>query len=152
MYLLNDTPVFLEFFKRILKFSGLQFRNRYIHKQMFLYSQCRCGQKDCATVVLKSKRPWKESIQDEVYFLNTNKGMIILHILENGFMEIEAICYEKYPYKKEIDKYLKNKMFIHDFIPRQRKNLKKLTKKDKQMLHKYFWNLKREKLNTVVID
>ena len=54
MYLLNDTPVFLEFLKRFFKFAKIELKNRKIQNKLFIYSKCNCGQKNCATVYLKS--------------------------------------------------------------------------------------------------
>ena len=103
MYLLNNTPIFLEFFKRFCKFAGFEFKNKKIQNKLFFHSKCNCGQKDCATVYLKSKKPFKEEIQG-ANIIETNKGFFIVHILEDGYFEFEALLYEKFPYKNEIDK------------------------------------------------
>lgn len=151
MYLLNDTPVFLEFLKRFFKFAKIELKNRKIQNKLFIYSKCNCGQKNCATVYLKSNRPFKEKVQG-IYFFDTNKGYFIIHILEDGCFDFEALCYEKFPYKKEIDEYFKDKKAIHDIVPRARKKIKNLTTKDNQMLHKYFRDLTLEKPNLIQID
>ena len=113
MHSLNDTPIFLEFLKRFFKFVKIEFSNKYIQNKLFIYSKCNCKDKGCATVYLKSRTPWKESIQG-IYFFDTNKGMFIIHVEENGFLEFEALLYEQYPYKKEIDTFyrFKGKSFL----------------------------------------
>ncbi|MGE4382460.1 MAG: hypothetical protein AB7D41_04595 [Arcobacter sp.] len=151
MYLLNDTPVFLEFLKRFFKFAKIEFKNRKIQNKLFIYSKCNCGQKDCARVYLKSNRPFKEKVQG-TRFVITNKGLFTIDILADGFFNFEVFDNEKIPYKKEIDKYFKNKKVIQDIVPIKRKKLKKLTLKDKQLLHRYFRDLKLEKLNCIEID
>ena len=148
MYLLNDTPIFLEFLKRFLKFVDLEFRNRKIQNKLFIYSKCNCGEKDCGTVYLKSNKLFKNKVQG-VYFFDTNKGYFIINISEDGFFDFEALCYEKFPFKKEIDKYFKNKKSTHDLTPRHKKEIKKLTIKDKQILHRYFKDLKLNKPNII---
>ena len=60
MYLLNKTPIFLEFLKRFMSKAGYVFEDENIQNRLFLHSKCNCGQKDCATVYLKSKKPFKE--------------------------------------------------------------------------------------------
>lgn len=151
MYLLNNTPIFLEFFKRFCKLGDFEFKNRKIHNKLFIYSKCNCGQKDCATITLKSKVPFKEKIQGS-YTVGTTKGYFVFHILENGFLKFEALSYEKFPYKKEIDKYLLRQKKIDDILPIKRKKVKKLSKIDKQLLHKYFKDLTLEKPNIVYLD
>ena len=148
MHSLNNTPIFLEFLKRFFKFVKIEFSNKYIQNKLFIYSKCNCKDKGCATVYLKSRTPWKESVQG-IYIFDTNKGMFIIHVEENGFLEFEALLYEQYPYKKEIDTFLKYEKAIHDSFPRQKKSIKSLTKKNKQMLHKYFRNLEHKHMNTI---
>uniref|UniRef100_UPI0040472FBE hypothetical protein n=1 Tax=Aliarcobacter sp. TaxID=2321116 RepID=UPI0040472FBE len=137
MYLLNDTPIFLEFFKRFCKFAGYEFKNKKIHNKLFLHSKCNCGQKNCATINLKSKKPFKKKIQRS-QIIETNKGFFIIHFLKNGFFEFEALLYKKFPYKNEIDKYF-----------HKRKKIKKLSIKDRQNLHKYFKDLKFREPNII---
>lgn len=148
MYLLNDTPIFLEFFKRFCKFAGYEFKNRKIQNKLFSHSKCNCGQKDCATVYLKSKKPFKEEIQG-ANIIKTNKGFFIVHILEDGYFEFEALLYEKFPYKNEIDKYFHKQKKINQILPIKRKVVKKLSKKDKENLHRYFKDLKFREPNII---
>lgn len=147
MYLL-DTPVFLEFLKRFLKFVNIEIGNKKIQNKLFIHSKCNCGQKDCATVYLKSNRPLKNDVRG-VYFFDTNKGYFIIHILENSLFEFEALCYEKFPYKKEIDRCFKVKKAIYKMVVKQNKRIKKLTKKDNLMLNEYFNDLKFKKPNII---
>ena len=147
MYLLNNTPIFSEFIKRFCKFAGYEFKNHNFYNNLFLYSKCNCGQKDCATVYLKSKKPFKEEIR-EIDIIETNKGLFFINILEDGYFDFEALRSDFYPYKKEIDKYLL-KQKINNKIPIKRKYTKKLSKKDKLNLHKYFWNLKFKEPNII---
>jgi hypothetical protein len=148
LYLLNDTPIFLEFFKRFCKFAGYEFKNKKIQNKLFFHSKCNCGQKDCTTVYLKSKKPFKEEIQGS-QVIETNKGFFIIHILEDGYFEFEALLYEKFPYKNEIDKYFHKQKKINQIFPIKRKEIKKLSKNDKQNLHKYFKGLEFRKPNII---
>ena len=93
MYLLNDTPIFLEFFKKFCKFAGYEFKNKKIQNKLFFHSKCNCGQKDCATVYLKSKKPFKEEIQGS-QIIETNKGFFIVHILKMDILNLK-LCYMK---------------------------------------------------------
>ena len=119
MYLLNNTPIFLEFFKRFCKFAGFEFRNKKIQNKLFFHSKCNCGQKDCATVYLKSKKSFKKE-STGINIFNTNKGYIIVHILDDGYFEFEALIYKKYPYKNEIDKFFNKKRKIDKKFPKIR--------------------------------
>lgn len=148
MYLLNNTPIFLEFFKRFCKFAGFEFKNKKIQNKLFFHSKCNCGQKDCATVYLKSKKPFKEEIQG-ANIIETNKGFFIVHILEDGYFEFEALLYEKFPYKNEIDKCFHKRKKINQIVPIKRNEIKKLSKKDKENLHQYFKDLKFREPNII---
>ena len=148
MYLLNDTPIFLEFFKRFCRFAGYEFKNKKIQNKLFFHSKCNCGQKDCATVYLKSKKPFKEEIQGS-QIIETNKGFFIVHILEDGYFEFEALQYEGFPYKEEIDKYFNKQKNIEEISPNKRNKIKKLSKKDKQNLDQYFKDLEFMKPNII---
>lgn len=101
-----------------------------------------------ATVYLKSKVPFKEEIQG-YQIIETNKGFFIIHILEDGNFEFEALLYEKFPYKSEIDKCFHKRKKINEIIPIKRKEIKKLSKKDKENLHKYFKDLKFREPNII---
>ena len=148
MYLLNDTPIFLEFLKRFCKLGGLEFKNKKIQNKLFFHSKCNCGQKDCATVYLKSKIPFKEKFLG-FQIIQTNKGFFIINILENGYFEFEALQYESFPYKQEIDKYFHKRKRINKFFPVKRKKIEKLSKVDKQNIHKYFRDFKFEEPNII---
>lgn len=146
MYSLQSTPVLLEFLSRFFKFAGYEFRHKKLHEKLFLYSICTCGQKDCATVSLKSKKPFKDKIQGS-QVITTNKGFFIAHILKDGYFELEALCYEDFPYKKEIDSFfVKPRKVDKKYPPTQRKS-RKLSTKNKIKLDKYFKNLKVSKPN-----
>ena len=148
MYLLNKTPIFLEFLKRFMSKAGYVFKDENIQNRLFLHSKCNCGQKDCATVYLKSKKPFKEEIQG-ANIIETNKGFFIVHILEDGYFEFEALLYEKFPYKNEIDKCFHKQKKINQIVPIKRKIVKKLSKKDKENLHRYFKDLKFREPNII---
>mgnify|MGYP006987279859 CR=1 FL=1 len=66
----------------------------------------------------------------------------------NNF-DFEALRYDFYPYKKEIDTYLSKRKKIDKKIPIKRKYPKKLSKKEKVNLHKYFWNLESKEPNII---
>ena len=84
MYILNKTPIFLEFLKRFMSKAGYVFKDENIQNRLFLDSKCNCGQKDCATVYLKSKKPFKKESK-RINIFNTNKGFFVVHILDDGF-------------------------------------------------------------------
>ena len=148
MYLLNNTPIFSEFIKRFCRFAGYEFKNHNFYNNLFLYAKCNCGQKDCATVYLKSKNPFKEEVQ-RIDIIETNKGFFFVHILDNGYFDFEALRYNFYPYKKEIDTYFSKRKKIDKKILIKRIYTKKLSKKEKVNLHKYFWNLEFKEPNII---
>ena len=136
---LTQTPIFFEFLKRYIKFMG--YKNIFdfdMEKELFLTGYCRCKQKDCATVYLKRIQEWEEEYQT-VNIVSTKKGIILIHIEENGFMEFEALEYKKYPYQTEIIKVFQGKKST-------------LTQKDILKLDQYFDNLELECMNTIVVD
>ena len=148
MYLLNNTPIFLEFIKRFCKFAGYEFKNHNFYNNLFLYSKCNCGQKDCATVYLKSKKPFKEE-STGINIFNTNKGYIIVHILDDGYFEFEALLYKKYPYKNEIDKFFNKKRKIDKKLPKIRTKVKKISDKNMKKIDDYFKDLEFLKPNII---
>lgn len=94
------TPLLLEFFSVCLDKLNLDL-NIDMDKELFITDYCRCGQKDCSSVYLKSSKDFDESIQG-IYDFSSNKGIIILHIKENGYIELEALDYYYFPYKIEV--------------------------------------------------
>ena len=148
MYLLNKTPIFLEFLKRFMNKAGYVFQDEIIQNIIFLHSKCNCGQKDCATVYLKSKKPFKEE-STGINIFNTNKGYIIVHILDDGFFEFEALLYKKYPYKKEIDKFFNKKRKIDKKLPKIRTKVKKISDKNMKKIDDYFKDLEFLKPNII---
>ena len=149
MYLLNKTPIFLEFLKRFMNKAGYVFKDEIIQNRLFLHSKCNCGQKDCATVYLKSKKPFKEDATG-INIFNTNKGYIIVQILDDGFFEFEALLYKKYPYKKEIDKFFNKKRKIDKKLPKIKTKVKKISDKNMKKIDDYFKDL--EFLEPNIID
>jgi len=144
MIKITQAPIFLEFLKRFFKYANLEL-GFDIEKELFITGHCTCKEKDCATVYLKRIKPWKEE-KLGVYDYNTNKGYILIHLDDNGFLEIEALCFEKYPYKQEIlDLFYKK--------PKKNTNKKKsLTFENLASLTKYFNGLNNQKTITVIVD
>ena len=62
--------------------AGYVFEDENIQNRLFLHSKCNCGQKDCATVYLKSKKPFKEE-STLINMFNTNKGLVLTSCLKN---------------------------------------------------------------------
>ncbi|MGJ0313332.1 hypothetical protein [Aliarcobacter cryaerophilus] len=148
MYILNKTPIFLEFLKRFMDKAGYVFEDENIQNRLFLHSKCNCKQKDCATVYLKSKKPFKEE-STGINIFNTNKGFFVVHILDDGFFEFEALLYKKYPYKKEIDKFFDKKRKINKKVPKIRTKVKKISDKNMKKIDDYFKYLEFLELNII---
>ena len=129
--------------------AGYVFQDEIIQNILFLHSKCNCGQKDCATVYLKSKKPFKEE-STGINIFNTNKGYIIVHILDDGYFEFEALIYKKYPYKKEIDKFFNKKRKIDKKLPKIKTKVKKISDKNMKKIDNYFIDL--EFLEPNIID
>lgn len=107
LYLLQNTPIFLEFLKKLFEVENIVC-NFNIEKELFLHSQCKCGQKDCATVTLKRKNKRFKPESIGVHHNNANDSMILIRIAKKGFIEIEALYSKKFPYKLEVDNFFKN--------------------------------------------
>lgn len=140
MYLLNDTPIFLEFLNKFLDLAGFEFKNKKIENRLFLHSKCNCGDENCATVYLKSKKLFKKN-DEGVYIIETNKGFFYVHILKDGFFEFEALRYTGFPYKEEVDKFFLENKKINTKIPLEKKELLELSMKSKEEIDKYFKDL-----------
>ena len=97
--------------------AGYVFKDEIIQNRLFLHSKCNCGQKDCATVYLKSKKPFKEE-STGINIFNTNKGYIIVHILDDGYFEFEAL----------IIKNIHIKMRLINFLIKKEKQIKNYQK------------------------
>ena len=149
MYILNKTPIFLEFLKRFMSKAGYVFKDENIQNRLFLDSKCNCGQKDCATVYLKSKKPFKKESK-RINIFNTNKGFFVVHILDDGFFEFEALLYKKYPYKKEIDKFFNKNRKIDKKLPKIKTKVKEISDKNMKKIDDYFKDL--EFLEPNIID
>lgn len=135
---LKDAPILCTFIKRLFAFDKRYVMQYDICKDLQISSMWRCGDIDCATVMLKRKKDWDEEIKDS-NIINTNKGFIVVHFLDNGWFELEALMYEKYPYRDEIKRVLNG-----DFSPPRESELIEL--------EEYFQDLNEEELNVVVID
>ena len=98
---------------------------------------------------LKSKKPFKEDATG-INIFNTNKGYIIVHILDDGFFEFEALLYKKYPYKKEINKFFNKKRKIDKKLPKIKTKVKKISDKNMKKIDDYFKDL--EFLEPNIID
>ena len=136
MIKITQAPIFLEFLKRFIKDMKLEF-DFDIEKELFIIGHCKCNQKDCATVYLKRAKPWTEE-QEGVYDYFTNKGLLLFHINENGYFELEALEYEKFPYRQEVISLLYKKPKKNS---RQKKNL---SLENLASLDKYFKGLKNK--------
>lgn len=146
---LKETPILLEFLEKLFKFENIGFNFKF-EDTLFLHSHCKCGDLDCATVNLKKVKPWKEEFIGHT-MVNTNKGMIIIHFLENGYMQIEALGYENYPYREELENILKDRVSDIE-IPIKKKNYKEITTFGKKAIDLYFKDLEFKKMQTVFVD
>ena len=76
--------------------AGYVFKDENIQNRLFLHSKCNCGQKDCATVYLKSKKPFKEE-STGINIFNTNKGFIVFNNIIKHIRS-QIISYRKRDY------------------------------------------------------
>ncbi|MBN2833073.1 MAG: hypothetical protein JXK50_07090 [Campylobacterales bacterium] len=135
---LSKAPLLSNFLQKIIAFSG-QFDIRYnLENQLFITERCSCTQKDCATVYLKRDTPWEDDILGS-YIIDTSKGLVILHLEENGRLKIESLLYNFFPYRHEI-----MRIFSKDFTPP--------SQKEKDALNRYFKDLKFGTMKTITID
>ena len=134
---LKQAPILHQFLQRLFAFDEIEMRFD-IGEELLIESRCECTDKDCATVYLKRVKEWDKKMQGS-RLINTTKGLIILHFYEDGYFEVEALCYKKYPYKQEIQRVLKG-----DFSSPRASELK--------LLEEYFSDLKEKKMGEVIID
>ena len=142
MYLLNDTPILLEFLKRTIKlFDDKPKYFKKLENEFFIAGKCNCNQSDCSTVYLKRRKEWKEN--DYKYSFHTNDCNVNIIPYGKNYLEIECIRYNDFPHKKEINKLFGKRKQISSSYPRISKKINKLTKKDKEKIDNYFKYSKR---------
>ena len=146
---LKETPILLEFLEKLFKFENIKFNFKF-EDTLFLHSYCKCGDLDCATLYLKKEKPWKEEFIGH-HIINTNKGMIIIHFIKEGYMQLEALGYENYPYKEEVANILKDRVSDIE-IPIKKRNYKEITTLGKKAIDLYFNDLEYEKMETIYVD
>ena len=135
---LKDAPLLHQFLKRLFEFDSRMDVRFDIGEELFIEGRCGCQAKDCATVYLRRNKQWDENILGS-YIIELSKGTIILHFDDDGYFELEALCYTNYPYKYEIQRVLNN-----DFSAPRASELK--------LLEEYFADLENKDLNIFVID
>ncbi|NBK99309.1 MAG: hypothetical protein EOM50_15070 [Erysipelotrichia bacterium] len=136
---LSKAPLLLSFIEQVIKFDGKISIQCDLANILFITGRCKCKQKDCATVYLKKNSEWNEDILNQSVLIDTNKGIIILHFEENGYMEVESLCYNFSPYRHELER-----IFSNDFtLP---------SKKEKGALKRYFKHLKTGNMEIIVLD
>ncbi len=135
---IQKAPLFFSFLKQIIAFDGSLEIAPELHEKLFITGQCECGQKDCATVYLRLEEEWNPQLID-VYLINTNKGLVIIHLEENGYMEVEALEYDDYPYQAEIKRVLAG-----DFSAP--------TDDEYLSLENYFKDIENEEIIKIIID
>lgn len=135
---ITKTPILLNFLQNLIALDKTLPFTEEIINDLYITGRCTCNDSECATVDFKRELSWDGEVPTE-YFANTTKGLIIFHLLQNGYMEMEAIMYDKYPYRNEIIR-----AFNSDFS--------KPSKKETLQLKKYFENVALEELPTVIVN
>lgn len=138
MYLLNEAPIFLEFFKKTMNLIEDKPKiSRKFENEFYIAGKCNCNQSDCATVILRRKKEWSKKDGYGAQ-LNTFKGYVNINLLDNGYLEVECTAYKEFPHKYEINKLFAKKKYINKSYPRISKRIKNLTKKEKNKINRYF--------------
>ncbi|MDD2906641.1 MAG: hypothetical protein WBK95_07830 [Sulfurimonas sp.] len=132
---LTQAPLIMAFLKNIIPLRDDMPFDIEMLKHLTLIGMCGCGQKDCATITCRYIKEWNEDLKGS-WGVNTNQGIIILHFLNKGIFELEAIDYEQFPYRSEVQRLL-------------HKNYIKPTPKEYEKLDRYFKYLKEENMNVV---
>lgn len=130
LYSLKQTPTLLAFIKTLFALEKVKIK-KDIEKTLMLHSRCQCGEKHCGTVTLKKKTPWNRRKENSFHIFDVNKGVVWIHFLKRGYCEIEAIGYEDFPYKDEVDKFFRSSGTLYPKInTRKLKNYFKDCKND----------------------
>ena len=135
---LNKAPMCFSFLQRITDFSGSLSISEEVLAEMYIIDMCQCGDKDCGTFTLKRNKEWKVKVPN-AYIIDTSKGVVIIHLLKQGYMEVEAIMYDDFPYKSELKRVLKG-------------NFKTPSKKEYAHLNAYFSDIAPRDMQTIVVD
>ncbi|NBK98916.1 MAG: hypothetical protein EOM50_13015 [Erysipelotrichia bacterium] len=135
---LNKAPICLSFLQRIMDFSGCLKISDEVLSQVSITGMCQCQQKDCSTFYLKRSKEWSEEAQG-AYLIDSSKGITIIHLGKKGYMEVEALMYDDFPYRAELKRVLKS-------------NFKDPAPKEYAKLDAYFSDLASGDMQTIVLD
>jgi len=138
MYPLKNAPIFLEFLDTFLKKANSKIKIKHSNK-IFLYDKCLCHENSCNTFVLRTTK----QIDFNYYVchtIETNKGTFGIELLNTSEMLFIATNNTNLPFKKEFKTFFNNKRTINKTI-QNRKNINKLSSKNKQALHMFFKDL-----------
>lgn len=136
---LSKAPLLLHFIEQILQFDGHLKIECDFANEFFIVGRCECSQKNCSTVYLKRDAAWNEEVLGSSQIIDTSKGMVIFYCGHNGILEVEALLYNFFPYRYELDR-----IFSNDFTP--------ASKNEKAAFRRYFKELKNGNMQTIVID
>ena len=136
--LLSQAPLTQEFLIRLVAFENQPMLNQldFNDPTLSIESICSCRDPQCASIYLRRTKPWEDDI---TYSIFTSKGVIILGFLENGGLDIQALMYDRFPYKKELTR-IANSVITPSSI------------EEKQALDAYFDDLLHASNATVVVD
>ncbi len=137
MYSLTQTPIFLEFLYRVIgSINGKEYPKIKLEDQFFIIDRCKCNQRDCASVILKSKKPLVDVGAKETF--NMRRGYVFLNILSRNELEIECINYMDFPHKDEIRKLVKTKGEATKVHVKSGQKKKKLSYEHKKKIDSFF--------------
>ena len=137
MYSLKQTPIFLKFLNRVIgSINNKPYLKTDIENNFSIIHRCRCNQKDCATVTLKSKIKLEDIELSNN--LKVHRGFIHLCILSDYILEVECIDYKEFPYKNELCKLVKSQGEPTEIYSRYKHKKKKLSKDSIKSLNSFF--------------
>lgn len=143
MHKIDTTPIFYEFLDMFLSKTKSKIKIKKTNK-LFLYDKCVCGKNNCNSFILRTINKISEGYY--VYHtIKTNKGTFGIELCDDGTFVFVALDNADFPFKKEFDRMFKNykKTVRKRVLPLYPKS--KLTKKDKEKLHRFFLDFKVEK-------
>lgn len=140
MYLLNDTPVFLEFLDRLLRKSNSKIKINNTNK-LYLKDKCTCNENHCNSFIFKSRKKMEKDFY-LFHTITTNKGTFVIELYDNGSFYFDATGYEHLPFKKEHKRLFQDRRSINKGFYKYDKL--KMSQKDLQNLNRYFFDLEIE--------
>ena len=135
---ISKTPILLSFLQRIIEFGGQFSVEVDLENELFI-EYCSDFDGPGNTIGFACNKPWNQNLLDKCeYLIDTAKGFSVIRFYENRMSLLTWGC-EKFPYKAEIKRLLKEKLSTP-------------SKKELILLEDYFKDLEGNSIRWITVD